>query len=164
MSRHSAPLPGGFCRNFPLSKESSYRACKACEQQPSQPIGRLDKPSTQYADSKPLRVTCTREFSTVQSVNFSRGTYISGRTVSITSKDGHFSQSNDFFLTKCSRQDMERICRETWSLPVERERKGRKASELGHENIARERQSEFETENWRKSYPLSTISPSFRLL
>ncbi|KAG5302378.1 hypothetical protein I7I48_02713 [Histoplasma ohiense] len=33
MSRHSAPLQGGFYSNFLLSKESSYHVCRACEQQ-----------------------------------------------------------------------------------------------------------------------------------
>ncbi|OJD12118.1 hypothetical protein AJ78_07239 [Emergomyces pasteurianus Ep9510] len=151
MSRLYVLLRDAYCSSFRLSNESFYYACKACGQQPTQPVGGSVS-SSQFADSSHrFRVTCTREFSVVQSMDFSGGTYVSGRTIFITSKNGiSFSQTIFSPSNVQARGETWNLCL-GWSRPFEGKGEERKPSEL-RRNIAHGTQPDIEAENWRKNH------------
>lgn len=93
MSRRSVALQGESYSSFPLSNESSYRACRAWGQQPTQPVEELVSPLAQCADSsKHIRMICTRGSPAAQSVNFSGSSSAGCREISISSENRNILQ------------------------------------------------------------------------
>nr|KMM71156.1 hypothetical protein CPAG_07463 [Coccidioides posadasii RMSCC 3488] len=101
-------------------------------QRPTQSVGGLVSPSAQPPDSSNrLYVVYSRRYSVVQSADFSEGTYVGGREISITSNAGNFFQSVDFFTIKCPTKvrAMEVKPRDTWRPFSEGKREKREVSE-----------------------------------